>query len=175
MPNLAWPPRNFSHGAHHLPTTISRRGPRPIGSSGGTTPGALSPSGRAAGRTPCRTSCERRQILAFTAFPVAHWAFPRSIPARAGEPCSGRTGGIPAGVYPRACGGTRPASATTSLTGSIPARAGEPRVSAINAAALSVYPRACGGTTSTAEASLSATGLSPRVRGNRAAELAAPA
>ena len=38
-----------THGAHHLPATVSRRGPRPIGSSGGTTPGALSPGGRAAG------------------------------------------------------------------------------------------------------------------------------
>ena len=49
VPNLAWPPRTFSHGAHHLPATVSRRGPRPIGPSGGTTPGALCPGGRAAG------------------------------------------------------------------------------------------------------------------------------
>ena len=34
---------------HHLPATVSRRGPRPIGSSGGTTPGAVSPGGRTAG------------------------------------------------------------------------------------------------------------------------------
>ena len=45
----AWPPRTFSHGAHHLPATVSRRGPRPIGSGGGTTPGGLSPGGGAAG------------------------------------------------------------------------------------------------------------------------------
>ena len=31
------------------PATVSRRGPRPIGPSGGTTPGALCPGGRAAG------------------------------------------------------------------------------------------------------------------------------
>ena len=37
------------HGPHHLPATVSRRGPRPIGPSGGTTPGALCPGGRAAG------------------------------------------------------------------------------------------------------------------------------
>ena len=49
VPNLAWPPRTFSHGAHHLPATVSRRGPRPIGPSGGTTPGALCPGGQAAG------------------------------------------------------------------------------------------------------------------------------
>ena len=37
------------HGTHHLPATVSRRGPRPIGPSGGTTPGALSPGGGTAG------------------------------------------------------------------------------------------------------------------------------
>ena len=49
VPNPAWPPRTFSHGPHHLPATVSRRGPRPIGPSGGTTPGALCPGGRTAG------------------------------------------------------------------------------------------------------------------------------
>ena len=49
VPNLAWPPRTFSHGPHHLPATVSCRGPRPIGPSGGTTPGALCPGGRTAG------------------------------------------------------------------------------------------------------------------------------
>ena len=49
VPNPAWPPRAFSHGPHHLPATVSRRGPRPIGPNGGTTPGALCPGGRAAG------------------------------------------------------------------------------------------------------------------------------
>ena len=49
VPNLAWPPRTFSHCAHHLPATVSRRGPRPAGPSGGTTPGGLSPGGGAAG------------------------------------------------------------------------------------------------------------------------------
>ena len=42
-------PRTFSHGPHHLPATVSCRGPRPTGPSGGTTPGALCPGGRAAG------------------------------------------------------------------------------------------------------------------------------
>ena len=54
------------HGAHHLPATVSRRGPRPIGPSSGTTSGALSPGGRTAGG--CRAGHP-----AFTAFPVAHW------------------------------------------------------------------------------------------------------
>ena len=49
MPNLAWLPSTFSHGAHHLPATVSRRGPRPTGPNGGTTPGALSPGGGVAG------------------------------------------------------------------------------------------------------------------------------
>ena len=37
------------HGPHHLPATVSRRGPRPTRPSGGTTPGALCPGGRTAG------------------------------------------------------------------------------------------------------------------------------
>ena len=45
----ACPTRRGHHGPHHLPATVSRRGPRPIGPSGGTTPGALCPGGRAAG------------------------------------------------------------------------------------------------------------------------------
>ena len=42
-------PGPSSHGAHHLPATVSRRGPRPVGPSGGTTPGGLSLGGRVAG------------------------------------------------------------------------------------------------------------------------------
>ena len=49
VPNLAWLPKTFSHGTHHLPATVSRRGPRPTRPSGGTTPGAVSPGGGAAG------------------------------------------------------------------------------------------------------------------------------
>ncbi len=36
------------HGTHHLPATVSRRGPQPIGPSSGTTSGGLSPGGGAA-------------------------------------------------------------------------------------------------------------------------------
>ena len=64
----ACPTRRGHHDTHHLPVspaTVSRRGPRPIGPSGGTTPGALSPGGGVADAAP--------DILAFTAFPVAHW------------------------------------------------------------------------------------------------------
>ena len=51
----------------------------------------------------------------------------RSIPAGAGEPGTGRTGGRSARVYPRRCGGThRPPLAGDVGEGSIPAGAGEP-------------------------------------------------
>ena len=51
-------------GHHGIPATVSRRGPRPIGPSGGTTPGALCPGGRLTGR---------RRAGHCLAFPVAHW------------------------------------------------------------------------------------------------------
>ena len=53
--------------------------------------------------------------------------------------------------------------------GSIPACAGEPARSVRLAAVFGVYPRVCGGTYSQRGTSPSGTGLSPRVRGNRAA------
>ena len=57
--------RRGHHGTHHLPATVSRRGPRPTGPSGGTTPGAFSQVAELlADAAP--------DILAFTAFPVAH-------------------------------------------------------------------------------------------------------
>ena len=66
VPNPAWPPRTFSHGPHHLPATVSCRGPRPIGPSGGTTPGAFAQVAELlADAAP--------DLLACTAFPVAHW------------------------------------------------------------------------------------------------------
>ena len=112
---------------------------------------------------------------------------PGSIPARAGEPRSGRAWTRLRRVYPRACGGTeleevkgvveqglsprvrgnrnrhrlwRPAER------SIPARAGEPRAAPRLQPPSRVYPRACGGTRlSTYRAEVSK-GLSPRVRRN---------
>ena len=80
--------RRGHHGTHHPPATVSRRGPRPIGPGGGTTPGALSPGGRAAGgcragHPGCSSPADRpihgagergaSFTSAFTAFPVAHW------------------------------------------------------------------------------------------------------
>ena len=94
-------------------------------------------------------------------------AHARSIPARAGEPCIDATPEPPAGVYPRACGGTsgRPSSSTgkeglsprvrgnlqqrhvgAGAVGSIPARAGEPIQCPGRKQDSQVYPRACGGT-----------------------------
>ena len=52
------------------------------------------------------------------------------------------------------------------LLGSIPARAGEPPSHRPAPSAISVYPRACGGTIVHSTPDTSATGLSPRVRGN---------
>ena len=114
--------------------------------------------------------------------------FPRSIPARAGEP------GVPCGtpsictVYPRACGGTAGMAASAALaaglsprvrgnpiprpgghsaTRSIPARAGEPGTLRCDVGQSRVYPRACGGTAGAHRSLVAGVGLSPRVRGNR--------
>ena len=110
-----------------------------------------------------------------------------SIPARAGEPPSGRLGSRSGSVYPRASGGTlllrkshcsnhglsprergnrdraRPGE---RLLGSIPARAGEPRARAGRGQRSWVYPRASGGTDTWSWAEALIEGLSPRERGN---------
>ena len=73
---------------------------------------------------------------------------PGSIPACAGEPSPvGATARSPR-VYPRVCGGTSSGSQQRALLG--------------------VYPRVCGGTPMAPALCPSKTGLSPRVRGNRA-------
>ena len=111
----------------------------------------------------------------------------RSIPARAGEPRPWRCAAAARGVYPRACGGTEPASAPHSAQsglsprvrgnpaatgraiacpGSIPARAGEPGCGHPLRGSSGVYPRACGGTAMRARLTCGIGGLSPRVRGN---------
>ncbi len=92
---------------------------------------------------------------------------PRSIPASAGEPAIMWAMGLPAGVYPRECGGTdwvckevlageglsprvrgNPTSGAifSAPTGSIPASAGEPSRLAPSPGSVAVYPRECGGT-----------------------------
>ena len=92
----------------------------------------------------------------------------RSIPARAGEPCSASLSPASPTVYPRACGGTRlprwryarqwglsprvrgnqdAPPVVQAEDGSIPARAGEPPLGWRPRLSTGVYPRACGGTT----------------------------
>ena len=111
----------------------------------------------------------------------------RSIPACAGEP--GDRSGHRAGgwVYPRVCGGTVsipwPAMPLWGLSprvrgnrstgfspfsssGSIPACAGEPPAWPRRRRKIWVYPRVCGGTRRSRAGCPTATGLSPRVRGN---------
>ena len=100
--------------------------------------------------------------------PRLHTAIRRgSIPALAGEPTCGRTGGSQRGVYPRACGGNRVDDRTgAQVRRSIPALAGEPRSPSPGGWFAEVYPRACGGTDNPAGLSPSEPGLSPRLRGN---------
>ena len=111
-----------------------------------------------------------------------------SIPACAGEP--GVNGGVCGfcGVYPRVCGGTRLLDGShrlwqglsprvrgnrrrmppaTRRRGSIPACAGEPVFTRLPNPPQRVYPRVCGGTWRWPECWRGASGLSPRVRGNR--------
>ncbi len=111
-----------------------------------------------------------------------------SIPAHAGEPRPPQVRYGPPWVYPRACGGTSPATCATYVAaglsprmrgnhlgldlvvlpqGSIPAHAGEPYPVSIANDVPRVYPRACGGTISFIALSLLNGGLSPRMRGNR--------
>ena len=112
----------------------------------------------------------------------------RSIPACAGEPCTIRSSCRVVMVYPRVCGGTvgdatgylvesglsprvrgnrRVQRWRSAPEGSIPACAGEPRNRAAAPPMSRVYPRVCGGTGKRHQMSLTFTGLSPRVRGNR--------
>ena len=55
-----------------------------------------------------------------------------------------------------------------TFSGSIPACAGEPLALNLAMVRTGVYPRVCGGTDVTLERDNFVTGLSPRVRGNRA-------
>ncbi len=111
-----------------------------------------------------------------------------SIPARAGEPLADSPPQLCHSVYPRACGGTLLAAVADAESDglsprvrgnlgivvihdeyyrSIPARAGEPWFDGSGSGLSTVYPRACGGTLLAARPGIRATGLSPRVRGNR--------
>ena len=116
----------------------------------------------------------------------------RSIPACAGEPHSARRNESPDRVYPRVCGGTclmlwrlcvlrglsprvrgnhRLLCTVCPWPRSIPACAGEPRCAGLDCDRTRVYPRVCGGTGRRPTLFAVELGLSPRVRGNLAAEL----
>ena len=119
--------------------------------------------------------------------PVQEVAERRSIPACAGEPFSAYSRSCRSRVYPRVCGGTRPASSSGArkiglsprvrgnrkrcrcrrpAPRSIPACAGEPKTRTASTSATRVYPRVCGGTCPRGCGQIRAGGLSPRVRGN---------
>ncbi len=121
-------------------------------------------------------------------YPVPPATRSGSIPACAGEPRERGTAHTYGWVYPRVCGGTphNPNSPHVHQglsprvrgnrtggrgcwqgCGSIPACAGEPPFASWTKADYGVYPRVCGGTAAGSVWSLSAAGLSPRVRGNR--------
>ena len=112
----------------------------------------------------------------------------RSIPACAGEPFATAPTTTTPTVYPRVCGGTaseliggieskglsprvrgNPIDTDEGgeTVGSIPACAGEPRAKSPAGIKRAVYPRVCGGTEMQPRLKGYATGLSPRVRGNR--------
>ena len=113
---------------------------------------------------------------------------PRSIPAHAGEPSSGRSPPPCPSVYPRPRGGTprigvfgvfveglspptrgnrRAEGGGDAGAGSIPAHAGEPGGRTGTAQNYTVYPRPRGGTSGGAGAWQEVGGLSPPTRGNR--------
>ena len=105
----------------------------------------------------------------------ARWRI-RSIPACAGEPVQASIRLSSEWVYPRVCGGTGGGGGPVSIhscPGSIPACAGEPAAGGIQPHGIPVYPRVCGGTTAAKWAEPVDMGLSPRVRGNPARNLAA--
>ena len=71
------------------------------------------------------------------------------------------------GLSPRVRGNPRPSAARRTCWRSIPACAGEPPLSMPGRARRGVYPRVCGGTDDCVGYCHNASGLSPRVRGNR--------
>ena len=109
------------------------------------------------------------------------------IPASAGEPMCLAQPRSRRRAYPRECGGTRASWRTKSPgvglsprvrgnpvmvraerdeAGPIPASAGEPCSPTMTAGTFRAYPRECGGTRTSRRTRPTATGLSPRVRGN---------
>ena len=92
------------------------------------------------------------------------WVYPRV--------CGGTTAVVPyrpldPGLSPRVRGNPKTTGSNKGGYGSIPACAGEPTRLARRHTTRRVYPRVCGGTGHSASVFFSASGLSPRVRGNR--------
>ena len=73
------------------------------------------------------------------------------------------------GLSPRVRGNRIPMSSWFTMSRSIPASAGEPTCAVPAASMARVYPRECGGTFLLLRSMAAASGLSPRVRGNRRA------
>ena len=82
----------------------------------------------------------------------------------------GRIWTCTSGLSPRVRGNPTRPDPCDSRRRSIPACAGEPATRRARAALHSVYPRVCGGTSSDLRIRISWRGLSPRVRGNQAAQ-----
>ena len=94
------------------------------------------------------------------------WAYPRVC---GGTPRKRAGGGFDQGLSPRVRGNPTPVPGALPCPGPIPACAGEPSASASPNASARAYPRVCGGTVSRRPRPRPSAGLSPRVRGNRAA------
>ena len=93
--------------------------------------------------------------------------YKRSIPAYAGEPSRASADNAPVGgLSPRMRGNPDRYGHHPKKARSIPAYAGEPCRSWRHKSAIQVYPRVCGGTGPPFHCARSATGLSPRMRGN---------
>ena len=85
--------------------------------------------------------------------------------------CGGTLGGLLqsmlyGGLSPRVRGNLSGAAGIKYRQRSIPACAGEPEPGAGKSVIAKVYPRVCGGTSGAGIVSVTASGLSPRVRGN---------
>ena len=91
------------------------------------------------------------------------WAYPRVCGAtydtKAGQRCS-------LGLSPRVRGNLSKPEDFNLLFGPIPACAGQPRSGSRQKGHRRAYPRVCGATPALTSSPLSASGLSPRVRGN---------
>ena len=121
---------------------------------------------------------------------VAEWTvtYAGPTPARAGQPSSRHSAGSRTAAYPRACGATYDFTGAYDNTrglpprvrgnrqrvqdgerqyGPTPARAGQPRYARAVRSVPWAYPRACGATSSVSAPPWMASGLPPRVRGNR--------